>query len=89
MLCFQIFFLRKQNRISQAQLAKVLNISPSTLGMYEQGRREPSIDILVSMASYFRVSLDYLITGSDFPPSEHKKNEGFQCNTCFGKECNK
>ena len=38
-------------------------MSPSTIGMYEQGRREPSIDNLVSLSREFGVTIDYLVTG--------------------------
>lgn len=65
MLSKQIAGLRKKLGISQAQLAKALHVSPSTVGMYEQGRRVPALDILLSMAKLFGVSLDYLVTGSE------------------------
>lgn len=64
MLRKQIELLRRKKGWSQAELAKRLHISPSTIGMYEQGRREPPIDILVAMSKEFDVSLDYLITGT-------------------------
>lgn len=66
MLANRIVFLRKEMGISQSQLAQILHISPSAAGMYEQGRRTPSIDILIEMAKQFHVSLDYLLTGSEF-----------------------
>ena len=50
MLHIQIESLRRKMGWSQAELAKRLHISPSSVGMYEQGRREPSIDILVALA---------------------------------------
>ena len=53
-------------RISQTQLAKRLHISPSAIGMYEQGRREPSAGILVGLAKELGVSVDYLLTGKDY-----------------------
>lgn len=53
--------LRKQAGMSQFQLAKVLNIATSTLGMYETGKREPSLKVLNRIASYFNVSTDYLL----------------------------
>ena len=59
----QIESLRKKKGWSQAELARRLHISPSTVGMYEQGRREPSIDVLVAMSEEFGVTIDYLITG--------------------------
>lgn len=65
MLANQIMFLRKKAGLSQLQLASKLNIGPSAIGMYEQGRRTPSIDLLVDMANLFDVSLDYLITGKE------------------------
>lgn len=67
MLGIKIAALRKQLGISQAELARRLRISPSTVGMYEQGRREPSLDMLVQLARTFGVSTDFLLdttTGS-------------------------
>lgn len=63
MLGHRIAFLRHNNGLSQAELARNLNISPSTLGMYEQGRRNPPNDILVELARQLQVSTDYLLTG--------------------------
>lgn len=67
MLNKQIESLRRRMGWSQAELARRLHISPSTVGMYEQGRRVPSIDILVAMSAEFGVSLDYLVTGKMCP----------------------
>ena len=61
MLRKQIEFLRRKKGWSQAELANRLHISPSTIGMYEQGRREPPIDILVAMSNEFDVSIDYTV----------------------------
>ena len=52
--------------MSQSQLTKELSVSPSTIGMYEQGRRVPDLDTLIAMARLFNVSLDYLVTGKEF-----------------------
>lgn len=65
MLANQIIFLRKKAGMSQLQLAEKLNVGPSAVGMYEQGRRTPSIDMLILMAQIFGVSLDYLIIGNE------------------------
>ena len=94
MLHHRITALRRNNGISQAQLAQALHVSPSTVGMYEQGRRMPSINALVTMSKVFEVSLDYLITGSDYLYSnaETKKAEIAKecpCSTCFWKEYRK
>ena len=53
--------LRKERGMSQAELAAVLGISKSTVGMYEQSKRNPhSDDLLMSIARYFGVTIDYL-----------------------------
>lgn len=57
--------LRKQAGMSQFQLAKVLDIATSTLGMYETGKREPSLKVLNKIADYFDVSTDYLLGRSE------------------------
>lgn len=64
MLNKQIESLRRKMGWSQVELAKRLNISPSAVGMYEQGRREPSIEVLIALSQTFEVTIDYLITGN-------------------------
>ena len=63
MLGTRIASLRLSHGLSQAELAKHLHISTSAVGMYEQGRREPSVSILVALSREFGVSLDYLLSG--------------------------
>ena len=43
-----------------------LNISGEALSYYENGKREPSLALLVAMSNYFNVSINYLITGEEF-----------------------
>ena len=52
---------REKCGFTQEQLAYKLNISPSTVGMYEQGRREPDNNTLKKIANYFEVTTDYLL----------------------------
>jgi transcriptional regulator with XRE-family HTH domain len=54
--------------MNQAQLAELLQISASAVGMYEQGRREPSAQMLLALARAFGVSVDFLLTGK--PPEQ-------------------
>lgn len=63
MLGPRIAAARKQAGLSQAELAERLKISPSAMGMYEQGRREPSVQTLVALATELGVSTDYLLMG--------------------------
>ena len=64
MMGARIAALRKKSGLSQADLARQLQCSASAVGMYEQGRREPSVDLLVRLARLFDVSTDYLLTGA-------------------------
>ena len=74
--------LREDKGISRKDLAASLNITVSALGMYEQGRREPNMEMLIRLADYFNVSLDFLV-GRSFNEDEtrriiealHLKNE--------------
>ena len=70
MLGARIAALRREMGQSQAELAKFLGVSASAVGMYEQGRREPSGAMLVALASNFHVSTDYLLTGKPNPAEE-------------------
>ena len=63
MLGRRIGALRRERGLSQAALAARLGISPSAMGMYEQGRREPSADTLVALARELNVTTDFLLTG--------------------------
>ena len=67
MLGARIALLRRNCAMSQKALSKALGISASAVGMYEQGRREPSAELLIKMADYFHTTVDYLIGHSDNP----------------------
>lgn len=58
--------IRKEKRLNQQKVAMDLNISREALSYYENGKREPSLDMLVKMSEYFGVSIHYLITGEEF-----------------------
>lgn len=47
--------------MTQEQLAKVLGITRSALSNYEIGNREPDFEITKKLASFFEVSVDYLV----------------------------
>ena len=53
--------LRKQRNITQDELAKNIGLSKSTIGMYEQGNREPNYEMLETIADHFNVDIDYLV----------------------------
>ena len=58
--------IRKQKRLNQQKVAMDLHISRESLSYYENGKREPSLSLLVEMSRYFNVSINYLITGKEF-----------------------
>lgn len=53
--------LREDRDLTQEELAKKLNISRSRLASYEQGQREPDLELLETIADFFNVDLDYLL----------------------------
>ena len=58
--------IRKDRKLNQQKVAMDLNISRECLSYYENGKREPSLALLVTMSDYFNVSINYLITGNEF-----------------------
>lgn len=53
--------MRTERAITQAQLAKKLNISIKTISHWETGYTEPSINQLIVLADLYSVSLDELV----------------------------
>ena len=72
MLGARISALRRDAGWSQAELGRRLQVSASAVGMYEQGRREPSADTLVALSRIFGVTTDYLLTGSPISAPDQK-----------------
>lgn len=56
-----LYSLRTKKGLSQAKLAQELKLSTGIIGMYESGRRMPSIEAQEAIADYFNVTLDYLM----------------------------
>lgn len=52
--------LREERKLLQKQLAIELGVSQVTIARWETGNREPSIDMLIKIAKFFGVSIDYL-----------------------------
>lgn len=57
--------LREEKGLKQEELAKVLLVAPSTIGMYERDEREPNDSITLKIADFFGVSTDYLLGKTD------------------------
>ena len=59
----RIAYLRNKEGLNQKKLMDILGFQ--NLSKYEKNTREPSLDILKLLSSYFNVSLDWLITGNN------------------------
>ena len=57
--------LRTERRLTQAQISAELGIHSVTYRHYEKNQREPSLELLVTIAKYYDVSTDYLLGLSD------------------------
>lgn len=57
----RLTYLRESNSLSRAQVMKELNIH--NLGRFEDNQRKPGIDIVITLADYYGVSIDWLLTG--------------------------
>lgn len=64
-----LFVLRKNIGLTQKDLAERLGISRQAYANYESGNREPDIQTLIKLSSFFDVSIDYLVGKSE---SVHK-----------------
>ena len=53
--------LRREKDLTQNELARLTNVNPSSIGMYEQGSRFPKRAPLLRIANFFKVSVDYLL----------------------------
>ena len=53
--------LRIKKKLSQAQVAKRLNVTNSTICSYEANTRFPSTDMITQLALFYNVSADYLL----------------------------
>ncbi len=58
--------IRKKKKLTQLKVAMDLNITREALSYYENGKRNPDIQMLKTFSNYFNVSIDYLIYGEEF-----------------------
>ena len=69
--------LREEKQITQSQLGEFLHLNQRTISNYENGIRFPSEDILISIADYFEVSLDYLFGRTKIKNIYNDKNDTY------------
>lgn len=61
-------YLRKQDNITQQQLADSIGVAKSTISMYESGQREPDFETLEALADYFNVEMSTFFPGGSTIP---------------------
>ena len=59
--------LRSTQSLTLQQLGNILGLTKAAVGNLQHGRKKPSVDVLIAIADYFDVSLDYLVGRSDDP----------------------
>ena len=68
--------IREEKELSQMAFAEKINVSRSYMNKIENGTKSPSIDLLIEIAVFGKVTLDYLILGRSCDEEiEQKKNE--------------
>ena len=58
--------LRQQNKLSQSEVARRINVASSAVSAYEADEICPSLETLVKIADLYHVSIDYLL-GVNYP----------------------
>ena len=58
---------RTAKHMSQQALADIIGKSLNTVGLYERGLRQPSLETLCLLADTLEVSSDYLLARTDLP----------------------
>ena len=58
--------IREDNDLRQSDIAKMLNVSQNTYSQYETGVIALTAEVLIKLADYYNVSVDYLLGRKDF-----------------------
>ena len=59
--------MREDKDLTQTQLAKEINVSQRTYSYYENGERTIPPEVLIALAKFYNVSVDYILELSDNP----------------------
>ena len=59
--------IREDNDIKQKDIAKILNVSQNTYSQYETGVIALTAEILIKLADFYKVSVDYLLDRTNNP----------------------
>ena len=76
--------LRQSRGIKQADLARAIGKAPSTITMYETGKREPEMETLEAIADYFDVPFRELVAADDMSEVDRDRLEALHQNPRLG-----
>ena len=57
--------LREDNNLTQAEVAKILNIKQNTYSQYETEQRQLPLSCLIALAQFYKTSTDYILGLTD------------------------
>lgn len=58
--------LRKEHKLTQADAAKILGVSTNHYGKYERGETDIPLEHVMTLCTYYKVSLDYIVGWSRY-----------------------
>ena len=69
--------LRKKNKLTQLELAQMLNYSDKAVSKWQNGESVPGIDVLHRISKIYNVSLDFIVgeQTASVPPYHHPANQ--------------
>ena len=65
--------IRNDRGLTQEQIARFLHVSQNTYSQYEIGTTRFPLDVVVKLAEYYNVSMDYLVGLTDDPTPYSRK----------------
>lgn len=67
--------LRVSKNLTMEQLSKDLSTTRGTISNFENEQRKPSLDMVIKIADYFQVSIDYLVGRTNDPTFHRTKKD--------------
>ena len=67
--------LREDKELTQTQIAQLLNMSQTGYSKYETGENDVPTAVLIKLADFYKVSIDYMLERTDYPKTIRKGKE--------------
>lgn len=68
--------LRKQNKLTQEQLGKMINVTKVSICCYEKETRSPTLETLIALAKVFNVDINYFIGHDQYVIADNDQDYG-------------